>query len=150
MKRIIPYVGTNDITFDLSFSEALNKLKEQKKKINTEHWPNKKCTPEVPWDIIRIDNSISLFFAKGKMFKMYFENNFDGALKNGIHLGMSIDEAKMIDPSLQYDDWEEEYTSTEGYWLEDDTESHTVASITIYIKAVENDSLFYSYKWCNN
>lgn len=144
-----PYWGFDNITFNKTFNEVCFLLKNYNKRYKTEHWPNKGCDPEVSWDIIRFDDRISLFFAKGKMFKMYFENTFDGKLFNGIKLGMTIDEAVKRDPSLRYDDWEEEYVSEQGYWLEDDPETNTVVSISIFIKEVENDEVFNSYRWCD-
>ena len=84
------------------------------------------------------------------MFKIYFENDFDGSLTNGILLGMNIKDAKMIDPTIQYDDWEEDYASDFGYWLEDDVESGEIISITIFIKELENDDVFYNYEWCDS
>ena len=61
---------------------------------------------------------------------------------------MPIDEARKIDSSIRYDDWEEEYVSDNGYWLEDDPETHSIISISIFIKEVEDDNAFYSYQWC--
>lgn len=150
MNNVIPYKGFNDITFEMSFKEVKTLLKEKLIKFNTENWPNKGCTPEVAWDIIRIGQDISIFFAKGRMFKIYFENGFTGALANGISLGMNINDAEAIDPTIQYDDWEEVYTSDQGYWLEDDVETGEIISITIFIKELEDDDLFYKYEWCDS
>lgn len=148
MKTIIPYLGFDEIKLGSLLEVVCEKLKAQKIKFTTEYWANKGCTPEVPWEIIRIGDSISLFFAKGKMFKMYFENSFDGSLQNGISLGTQIEDAQAIDASIRYDDWEEDYVSDNGYWLEDDPVTHKIISISIFIKEVENDDTFYSYKWC--
>ena len=82
------------------------------------------------------------------MFKIYFENNFDGSLSNGIALGMPIEDAEAIDPTIKYDDWEEVYTSKSGYWLEDDVESGRIITITIFIKELEDDEVFFKYGWC--
>ena len=117
MTIIIPYQGIDDITFSMSYSETKDLLRQKGLRFNTEHWPNKGCSPEVAWDIIRIGNDISLFFAKNSMFKIYCENSFAGRLNNGISLGMTIRDAEAIDPTIRYDDWEEIYTSDLGYWL---------------------------------
>ncbi len=148
MTNITPYIGTDNIKFDMSFDEVRNYLKSQKVQFNSEHWPNKGCTPEVAWDIIRVGDFLSIFFAKGKMFKMYFENSYTGALINGIRFGMSIDDAKTVDSTIKYDDWEEEYVSENGYWLETDVETEAIISIAVFIKEVEDDDIFYSYQWC--
>ena len=131
MINIVPYKGFGDITFEMSFDEVKGLLREKQMKFHTENWPNKGCDPEVAWDIIRIGKDISIFFARNRMFKIYFENGFSGRLENGISLGMNIKDAKMLDDTIEYDDWEEVYTSGRGYWLEDDVESGKIISITI-------------------
>lgn len=150
MMEIIPYKGFDEITFDMSFEEVITLFRKKHIKFNTENWPNKGCTPEVAWDIIRVGKDISIFFAKSRMFKVYFENDFAGHLNNGIYLGMNIKDAKVIDPSIQYDDWEEIYTSDYGYWLEDDVENSEIISITIFIKELEDTDVFFEYDWCKN
>ncbi len=150
MINIVPYKGFGDITFEMSFDEVKGLLREKQMKFHTENWPNKGCDPEVAWDIIRIGKDISIFFARNRMFKIYFENGFSGRLENGISLGMNIKDAKMLDDTIAYDDWEEVYTSGRGYWLEDDVESGKIISITIFIKELEDDDVFFRYDWCNN
>ncbi|HBL40724.1 MAG TPA: hypothetical protein DDY98_03810 [Ruminococcaceae bacterium] len=145
---IKPYVGYGNIELMMNFDEVKNILSSEKTKYICEHWSNKGCTPEVPWDIIRIDNRISLFFAKDKLFKIYFENYESGILDNGVSFNMEINMAKQIDSSIEYDDWEEEYISNNGYWLETDVKTERIISISIFIKEIEEDEEFYSYKWC--
>ena len=74
---------------------------------------------------------------------MYFEEGFTGSLKNGIKIGLTIDEARKIDPTLVYDDWEEDFISKQNYWLEESLETKKICSISIYIKEAENDNLFF-------
>ena len=145
---IKPFVGYNNIKLMMGFDEVKRILLSEKTNYICEHWANKGCTPEVAWDIIRISGKISLFFAKGKLFKIYFENDESAVLDNGITYNMVIDKAREIDPSIKYDDWEEEYVSENGYWLETDVETERIISISIFIKEIENDDAFYSYKWC--
>ena len=133
----------------MQFEEVKRLIRERRIQFNTENWPNKGCDPEVAWDIIRIDKNISLFFAKNRMFKVYFENDFEGVLDNGISLGMIIKDAEILDPTIQYDDREEVYISEQGYWLEDDVESGEIISMTIYIKELEDTDSFFRYDWCN-
>ena len=149
MTELIPYKGFDDISFDMTIDEVRKLLRHKDIRFNTEQWSNKGCTPEVPWEIIRAGQDISLFFAKGRMFKIYFENGFSGHLNNGISLGMKVEEAKAIDPSLQYNEWDEDYISNYGYWLEDDIETQRIVSITIFIREVEDDELFFKYEWCS-
>ena len=148
MKTLFPYKGFDDIPFKMSYEAVCKTLRKNNVKFTTEHWPNKGCSPEVAWDIIRVGEDVSFFFAKGKMFKIYVENGFSGCLENGVSMGMTIAEAQSIDPSIQYDDWEEEYTSNLGYWLEDDLESHEIISITVFIKELEDEEVFFRYEWC--
>lgn len=150
MMNIVPYKGFGDITFEMSFDEVKGLLRKKQIKFNTENWSNKGCDPEVAWDIIRVGRDISIFFARNRMFKIYFENGFSGRLENGISLGMNIKNAKMLDDTIEYDDWEEVYTSGLGYWLEDDVESGEIISITVFIKELEDDDVFFRYEWCNN
>jgi len=84
------------------------------------------------------------------MFKIYLENGFDGRLENGITLGMKINDAMMLDNTIEYDDWEEVFTSDRGYWLEDDPEKGVIISITIFIRALEDDDVFFRYDWCSD
>ncbi|MBR0225546.1 MAG: hypothetical protein IJL92_05765 [Thermoguttaceae bacterium] len=149
MGKATPYQGVGEITFDMSLSEVLKYLHEKGLRYHLEKWPNKGCSPEVAWDIVRVGKDVSFFFARDRMFKIYFENGFSGSLVNGISLGMKIEEAETIDPTIRYDDWEEIYTSDLGYWLEDDVESGEIISISIFIKELENDEVFFKYEWCD-
>lgn len=146
-ERIKPYSGIGNITFRMSYDETREYLKANSIKYSVDLWDNKGCDPEVPWKIIRIDDCISLFYAKGKMFKICLENNYTGLLENGIRIGMSINEAQEIDPSIIFEDDEEYYSSDLGYWLEDDIETKAIISITIFIKEILDDDLFFSYQW---
>ncbi len=144
---IKPYWGLKTINLGMSFDETKLTLKKEQIAFRTEHWPNSDCTPNVAWNIIRIDDSISIFFANKTMFKIYFENSFTGALENGIKLGTPIQDAERIDPKLRCDYDEEIYVSKCGYWLETDPETSKVISMTVFIKEAESDETFYSYKW---
>ena len=58
-----------------------------------------------------------------------------------------IEEALSIDPTLAYNEEEEDYGSEEGYWMEDNLETEKVMSITIFIKELLDDDLFFTYEW---
>lgn len=147
-QTIIPFAGTDMITFDMTYDQVRNALKESKIVFNVDFRPNKGCTPEVPWKIIRTNNSVSVFFANDKMFKINCGSSSQGILNNGIKVGMSIEDAMKIDPTLEYDEFEEYYVSSNGYWLFVDSGSDTISDITVFIKAVLDDEIFFSYKWC--
>ena len=59
----------------------------------------------------------------GKLFKIVLWQDYSGSLPNGISIGMQVSEAKTLDPTLEYDEWNEDYESSSGYWLEDDAEN---------------------------
>lgn len=144
---IFPFTGTDMITFDMTYDQVRNRLKESKIGFNVELRTNKGITPEVPWKIIRASNSISAFFANDKMFKIDFGFSSNGSLCNGIKVGMNIEDAIKIDPTLEYNDLEEYYESSNGYWLFTDSRSDTISNITVFIKAVLDDDEFYLYNW---
>ncbi len=88
-----------------------------------------------------------MFFANDKMFKINCGSSSDGILNNGINVGMSIEEAIIIDTTLEYNDLEEYYESSNGYWLFTDSSSDTISDISVFIKAVLDDEVFFSYNW---
>ncbi len=144
---IIPFIGTDMISFDMTYDQVRSVLKGSKIGYNVELWPNRGCTPEVPWKIIRANNSVSVFFANDKMFKINWGSSSKGVLNNGITVGMSIVDALKIDPTLEYNDMEEYYESLNGYWLFTDPGSDSISDITVFIKAALDDDVFFSYNW---
>lgn len=145
--KITPYYGIGEINFNLSFDKTKDYLKENGINYTIDVWANKGCDPEVPWSIIRIGKDVSIFFAKGKMFKIYLEGDYKGSLVNGISIGTPISEAEIIDPTLTFEDFEEYYSSSLGYWIEDDIESQRISSITIFIKELLDEEIFFAYNW---
>ena len=135
-QAIVPFIGTDMITLDMTYDQVRNILKESKIRFNVDLRPNKGCTPEIPWKIIRTENSISAFFANDKIFKINYGPSSKGILNNGIKVGMTIEEATKIDTSLEYNDLEEYYESSNGYWLFTTLGTDIISDITIFIKAV--------------
>ena len=146
-EKLIPFEGLGDIKLLSSFDEVKNYLKKNNINFSIEYQSNNGCKPEVPWTMIHIDESITLSFAKNKLWQIFVEEKFAGSLPNGIKIGISMDEAIKIDSSLFYDDWNEDYQSKKGYWLEDNLDDKTVLSITIFIKEVLDDEVFFKYEW---
>lgn len=146
-EKLIPYVGIGDIKLLSSLSNVKNILKRNNIKFSIEFQSNKGSNPEVPWTILHVANSITLSFANDKLWSIYCEEKFVGSLPNGIRIGMPMNEAMKIDSSLEFDELNEEYKSSMGYWLEDDLDTNTVMSITIFIKEALDDDLFFNYKW---
>ena len=58
-----------------------------------------------------------------------------------------MEEAKKLDPDLVFDDWNEDYESPEGYWFEDDIDTKTVDSISVFIKEILDEDRFDYCEW---
>ena len=147
IKNIVPFKGYGEFLLYQSVNEAKTVIKNHSMKYTSEVWKNNECTNPIPWTIIRIEDNIYMFFANDKLFKIYLSYGCNAKLSNGISIGMKLDEALAIDPDLEYDDWEEDYQSPHGYWLEDDLDNGTVMSITIFIKEALDEELFEKYNW---
>ena len=143
---IIPYVGTGIFKLDSSPDEIKTLLKEYCVLYNEEINANRYNPKDPPWIIVEIDNVMELFFAKNRLFKIVLKGNFSGNLPNGINLDTTIDDAQKIDPNLTFDDWDEIYTSTNGYWIDYDEDTKKLCWIAIFIPALERDD-FFEYKW---
>lgn len=142
-----PFVGLDEIKLLSSLDSVKDYLKKKGVKFTVEYQSNKGCEPEVPWTILHVDNSISLMFAKDKLWQIYLEEKYVGSLQNGIRIGMPLDEALKIDPSLKFNDWDEDFESLEGYRIEDNLDNNTVLSISIFIKEALDDEIFFRYEW---
>lgn len=146
--NIVPYVGVGVFKLLSTFESIVEMLDSEQIKYEIETWPNEDCTPPVAWTIIHVEDMINLFFAKGRMFKIYIDGEqFCGELPNRIKIGMPIEKAKFIDSTLKYDDWNEDWSSKNGYWIEDNIDSDTVMSITVFIKEILDDKTFEKYEW---
>ena len=146
-EKIVPFIGVGDFKLYMTIEEAKSIIKKENAKFSMEIWDNKGCVPEVSWIIIRVENGINMFFAKNKLFKIYMENDFVGKLDNGICINMPMEKVLKIDPTLEFDDWNEIYQSKKGYWIEDNLENKTVLTISIFIPEVLDDDAFDSYEW---
>ena len=123
-------------------------LSAERIRYRQEVWSSKDETVPNPWTLLIIDNVMTLFFAKNdKLFKIVFWPSYEGKLPNGIHTGMGVEEAKKLDPDLVFDDWNEDYESPEGYWFEDDIDTKTVDSISVFIKEILDEDRFDYCEW---
>ena len=139
---IIPYKGTG--IFDLygSYKDIKDKMQSQKIKYTEEVWKETDMDPS--WTIINIGEDIELFFTLNKLFKIVLMNNFKGSLPNGINMTTLIEDAKKIDPTLAFDNWDEIYISDNGYWIEDNLDTKKLLSISIFIREIDEDD-YYKY-----
>lgn len=146
-KMLIPYKGIGKYQLYQSIEDTISKLKEDEDSFVKELWSNEDLTNPVPWTIIRTASGMNMFFAKNKMFKVYVDGAFSGELPNGIRIGMKMSDVMKIDSNIKYDDWEEDWQSSDGYWLENDPSNDTVLTITIYIRELLNEEMFEQYNW---
>ena len=65
---------------------------------------------------------------------MYVEHPYEGELPNGIRVGMNIDDAIKIDKQLSFDDWEEEWISPNGYWIESSLSNFSATDVSVLSK----------------
>ncbi len=146
-EAIIPYVGTESIKLYQTIDTVKSFLQSAGISFREELWSAESETVPNPWTVLIVDGFISLFFAKNnKLFKMVFWEGYQGSLPNGISLGIPIEKAVVLDPSLSFDDWNEVYQSNNGYWLEDNIDTKTVMSISIFIEELLDDD---SFDYCN-
>lgn len=147
MNTLIPFVGLDNYKLMQSVQRIKDQLSLKNEVFNEEYWPNSELTNPVPWTVIKTKSGISFFFANDKLFKIYVEDNKEFILENGIQIGMPLKEAKQIDPELTFDDWNEDWESPLGYWLEDNLDTDAVMSISIFIKEASNEDEFNKYEW---
>ena len=145
---LIPFEGTKSFALYQNIDDAKAVLEAAKIGYTEELWESSSETIPNPWKVLVVEDIISLFFAKNdKLFKIVAWDNYEGALPNGIHIGMSIEEARKLDSSLAYNEWNEDYESEQGYWLEDNLETKTVMSISIFIKEALDEENFDYCRW---
>lgn len=145
--KIVPFKCIDDFELLMSKSTIESLLRNKGVNFCEEIWNNSDCTVSVNWIVLRAENGINFFFAKDKLFKMYVEHPYEGELPNSIRVGMNMDDAIKIDKQLSFDDWEEEWISPNGYWIEDSIDNNTVLSISVFIPELLDDELFEKYNW---
>ncbi|AIQ62599.1 hypothetical protein PSTEL_05255 [Paenibacillus stellifer] len=86
-----------------------------------------------------INDSVDLWFnlINGKLFKITALSKYVGTLFGKIRIGMHINEVLSIEPSFEYDDFEEVYCSSKGIYIETDPVSDTVLWISVFVKESE-------------
>ena len=146
-KRVTPYKGAGNYYLYSSLSSIKDGLKQSNTKYTEELWSNDECTNPVPWTVLRAENGLALFFAKDCLFKINITSS-DYELDSGICPGIEMEKARILDDGLIYDDWEEDWQSPKGYWIEDDPASDKILSISIFIQEVLDDDEFDKYEWC--
>lgn len=89
----------------------------------------------------KIRDEVDLWFNlfNGKLFKVTALKNYTGKLFDVIHISMPIDEVLEIEPSFEYDDFEEVYCSPKGIYIETDPVENTVLWISVYIREIDKE-----------
>lgn len=147
-ENLIPFRGTDSIQLYQTIDIVREALDKYQVGYSIELWESTSETVPNPWKVIVIEGVLSLFFAKNnKLFKIVAWDNYKGTLPNGIAVGMNISDAQQLDSTLIYNEWNEDYESDNGYWVEDDVESNTIISISIFIKEVLEEDTFDYCKW---
>lgn len=144
---VVPFEGVGKFKLYSSVAEVKKILDEEKISYSEKIIDNKICTNPEPWIELDVTDTILFWFVKDRLFQIWIEKWFRGCLPNGLKIGMPIEEASKIDTELQFDDWEENWQSPLGYWIENEA-TEQIISISIFIKEAFNDDLFYSYEWC--
>ena len=147
-ETIIPYEGTESIRLYQNLDSVKQLFKAESIQYREEIWQSESETVPNPWNVLVLDGIMTLFFAKNrKLFKIVFWEGYYGKLQNGINVGMKIDEAQKIDPMLLFDEWNEDYESPSGYWVEDSTDDSNIISISVFIKEVLDEEKFDYCNW---
>lgn len=147
-ESIVPFVGIESIRLYQTVNEVRQILSEEGIAYQEEVWSSQSETVPNPWTVIVIDRIMSLFFAKNnKLFKIVLWQDYSGSLPNGISTGMPMEEARKRDSTLEFDDWNEDYESDSGYWVEDDVEDGNIMSISIFIRELLDEERFDYCNW---
>ncbi len=145
-ETIKPYNGVGCIKLGMTLPQIRAMLKENKTPFNQTVNPNKGCTPEVPWTFIKIFDSITMCFAKDILFSIVVEGKYKGKTAHGLYIGMKMSEAEQLDPTIEYNDEDEDFISKEGYWINDEIESGLICAITIFLPELDSED-FFKYEW---
>lgn len=146
--KIKPFDGLEEIKLYNSLDDVENYLNRNSIKYTSEIWNAEEETVPNPWTVLFVEDCINLYFAaNNKLFKIYCTKGFEGALPNGISLSTTLEEAKRIDNTLEYNDDGEDYESKDGYWVEDDLDTGKLFSITVFTTEILDDNIFDSLKW---
>ena len=146
--NLVQFKGTESFALYQNIETARETLKASGVGYTEEVWGSSSETVPNPWKVLVVDGVISLFFAKNdKLFKIVAWENYTGCLPNGIRTGMNIADAMELDSSLSYSEWNEDYESESGYWLEDDIDTKAIISISIFIREALDEDNFDYCEW---
>lgn len=140
---ILPWEGIGGINlkdhiknfFDMV---EINALPEKKSKLI--------CNTLVRYEL---QDSLFLWFnlINGKLYKITALGDYKGMLLGKIHIGMQIEEAIKIEPSIKYDEFEEVYESSKGFYIEIEQENGTIQWISVYAQELTDYNFFIKGNW---
>ncbi|SHJ81824.1 hypothetical protein SAMN02745248_01022 [Hathewaya proteolytica DSM 3090] len=127
---IIPYQGIGGIKLYSTIRELKPLLEDRKVKAQILN---------NLWIRYEIADSLYLFFnlVNGKLFKITTLNGYKGLLWGKIGVGMKAQDFMKIEPSFNYDDFEEVYESSKGVFIETDAVEDTAIWISVYVKEMD-------------
>ena len=137
---IIPWIGLGGI-------RLYSKVDEIKDILNA---PETK--KEVSYDDTRyeIENAIYIFVNNynNKVYKLTATDNYRGTLFEQIKIGMNVNDILKIEPSFEYEDFEEVFISPKGIYMERDL-NDIVFWLSVFVKESEalNIDDFWAGKW---
>ena len=137
---IIPWIGLGGI-------RLYSKVDEIKDILNA---PETK--KEVSYDDTRyeIENAIYIFVNNhnNKVYKLTATDNYRGTLFEQIKIGMNVNDILKIEPSFEYEDFEEVFISPKGILVERDL-NDIVFWISVHIEELNtiSDDDFWAGKW---
>lgn len=146
--NIVPYDGLGEIKLYTKLDDVKEYLDKNHIKYEENIYDHSDCDVKYNWYVLKVDNSIGLFFSEGnyKLFKIYIMNKCEAKLPNNIKIGTAIKYVKKIDDTLVYEDFEEIYLSSKGYWIEDDPLTNDLFSIQVFVKEIDDED-FFLCKW---
>ena len=100
---------------------------------------------------VDIDDVVKLFYAKSnnKLFKITLGTGYNGTMNGVSPLGKTEDELYKLYPDLWYDDFEKLFWTDplQGFFFETDPVTHLVSWVSIYIKEMEFNDVFFRFEW---
>ena len=98
-----------------------------------------------------IDDAVRLFYAKSnnKLFKISLGTGYKGTLNGVSPLGKTEEELYRLYPDLWFDDFEKLFWTDplKGFFFETDPSAHLVSWVSIYIKEMEFNDIFFRFEW---
>lgn len=90
--NIVPYDGLGEIKLYTKLDDVKEYLDKNHVKYEENIYDHSDCDVKYNWYVLKVDNSIGLFFSEGnyKLFKIYIMNKCEAKLPNNIKIGTAI------------------------------------------------------------